>query len=113
MIHQRDFSAAITGQEMHLIHGELLFTPGMPITHLFLLRKGGIILNNPHHPNHYTRMGKDELLGLRDFLRYGIWQQAAVAHGPCVALALPAARLTRALNAAPSSHRELLQKLAE
>ena len=95
-----------------LVHGEVIFLPGMPVSHVFLVQSGALLVLAPGGDGLRRWVGPREVAGLADLIAGGTWRGLGVAHGPTVLACFDAAPLRRRIEQAPPSHGALMRELA-
>jgi CRP-like cAMP-binding protein len=112
MIHFSFYDLIIQQERLDMIHGEVLFLPKMPVTDLFLIEKGGILVFSPIGDQVLRVLSSGQVIGLQDLLLTGCWSGLGVVHGPTRIRVFPVDRLRARLEGAPQAHRTLLNVLA-
>ena len=102
----------IRHDQLDLIHGEILFLPNMPVTAIFLVEKGGVLVFSPTGVKISRTMVSGQVVGMQDLLCDGCWTGLGVAHGPTRLRAFSAERLRLRIAGAPEAHQALLRDLA-
>ena len=112
MINVLRYNAITRLDQFELFHGEVLFVPNSPITSLFLVEKGSILIFSSFGRYVLRSMSSGQLIGLEDLLSLGWWSGLGVAHGPTRLRSFCAAQLQTSLAQSPASHQALLRELA-
>jgi hypothetical protein len=94
-----------------LVHGEVIFLPGMPISHVFLVQSGALLVLSPCGEGLRRWVGPREAAGLVDLLSGGTWRGLGIAHGPTVLACFDVVPLRERLERAPPSHAALMHDL--
>lgn len=94
-----------------LVHGEVLFTPGMPVTEIYLLRSGTVLIFAPSGQTLLRCVAAPGVLGLTAAMAGGRWSTLGVVHGAAVLEGLPALGLGGRIAALPAPHLGLLDAL--
>jgi len=105
-------NAIIDLDQFELFHGEVLFVPKSPITSVFLIEKGSVLIFSSFGQRVLRSMASGQLIGIEDLLSLGWWSGLGVAHGPTRLRSFCAAQLQTCLKQSPESHRALLRELA-
>jgi CRP-like cAMP-binding protein len=104
--------AIIHLDQLALIHGEVLFLPGSPISSIFLIEKGNILTFSPFGQRSSRSMVSGQLIGMEDLLSHGQWSSLGVAHGPTRLRVFCAEQLRACIDRSPMAHQTLLRELA-
>lgn len=99
------------GEVMELIHSEVLFIKGMPVTSIFLVSKGTLLVFSNDGSKLRRWVGPQQIVGIHDALINGKWQGIGVAHGKVEVVAFNFQTLQDALKKIPQAHRVLLDEL--
>ena len=105
-------NAIIDLDQFELFHGEVLFVPKSPITSVFLIEKGSVLIFSSFGQRVLRSMASGQLIGIEDLLSLGWWSGLGVAHGPTRLRSFCASQLQTCLKQSPESHRALLRELA-
>jgi CRP-like cAMP-binding protein len=108
----RCHQAIIRNEKIDLIHGEVLFLPAMPMTAIFLVEKGGVLVFSSGSAELSRIIISGQVIGLQDLLSHGHWSGLGVAHGPTRLRVFPTDRLRESIYGAPQAHQALLRALA-
>lgn len=104
--------SALDRDKISLVHGEVIFRPAMPVSALFLVEAGGILVFSPVGFKILRTIVSDQVVGLQELLTHGYWNGLGVAQGPTRLRAFSADRLRRRMDEAPQAHQRLLHALA-
>ena len=96
---------------LSLVHGEVVFTPGMSVDEIYLIRSGTVLIFAPNGQRLLRWAAAPGVLGLAAAMAGGCWRTLGVVHGGAVLECLPAARLGSRIATLPEAHRGLLHDL--
>lgn len=104
-------NALRNGTRVELLHSEVLFIKGMPVTSIYLVVSGTLLVFSNDGAVLRRWVGPQQIVGIHDALVNGSWQGIGVAHGRVELIAFSLDSLQHALDKIPKAHRVLLDEL--
>jgi hypothetical protein len=99
------------GRAITLYHSEVLFMAAMPVTSVYLVSRGAILVFSEDGTTLKRWVGPQQIIGIHDALIGGTWQGVGVAHGITEVIGFGLGNLHAAIEKIPQGHRALLQDL--
>ncbi len=99
------------GRAITLYHSEVLFMTDMPVTSVYLVTQGAILVFSDDGTGLKRCVGPQQIIGIHDALISGTWQGVGVAHGKTEVVCFGLANLHAAIEKIPQAHRALLDDL--
>jgi len=104
-------NALAHGEVIHLFHSEVLFIKGMPVTSIYIISKGSIIIFSSDGGRVVRWAGPHQILGMTEVLGGGKWRGIGVAQGNVELVAYNQMNLRAVIDEIPTSHKRLLDDL--
>lgn len=99
------------GESLELIHSEVLFVKDMPVSSIFLVVSGVVVVFSDDGSELRRCVGPQQIIGIYDALSCGAWRGVGIAQGRVELVAFNFTNLQRALDDIPKEHRVLLDDL--
>ena len=99
------------GEVLRLFHSEVLFVKGMPVTSIYVISKGAILIFSSDGRRVLRWVGPHQLLGINEVLSGGEWRGIGVAHGNVELIAYSHVNLRAVIDKIPEAHKNLLEDL--
>ena len=99
------------GEVLRLFHSEVLFVKGMPITSIYVISKGAILIFSSDGRRVLRWAGSHQILGINEVLSDGKWRGIGVAHGNVELVAYSCVNLRAVIDKIPEAHKNLLEDL--
>ena len=99
------------GEILRLFHSEVLFVKGMPITSIYVISKGAILIFSSDGRRVLRWAGSHQILGINEVLSDGKWRGIGVAHGNVELVAYSRVNLRAVIDKIPEAHKNLLEDL--
>jgi CRP-like cAMP-binding protein len=104
-------SAPANGEVVHLFHSEVLFIKGMPITSIYIISKGSIIIFSGDGGRVVRWAGPHQILGMNEVMCGGAWKGIGIAQGNVELVAYNHMNLRAVIDKIPKAHKRLLDDL--
>ncbi len=101
----------INGDVVKLFHSEVLFMKGMPVTSIYIISKGTILIFSSDCARLQRLAGPNQILGISELLCGGEWQGIGVAQGNVELVAYSQMNLRSVIDKIPKAHKHLLDAL--
>ena len=99
------------GEVLRLFHSEVLFVKGMPITSIYVMSKGAILIFSSDGRSVLRWAGSHQILGINEVLSGGKWRGIGVAHGNVELVAYSRVNLRAVIDKILEAHKNLLENL--
>lgn len=67
-------NALANGEVVHLFHSEVLFIKGMPVTSIYIISKGSIVIFSGEGGRMIRWAGPHQILGMNEVMSGGAWK---------------------------------------
>ena len=104
-------SALANGDVVHLFHSEVLFIKGMPVTSIYIISKGSIIIFSNDGGRVVRWAGPHQILGMNELLCGGEWKGIGIAQGNVELVSYNQMSLRTVIDNIPAAHKRLLDDL--
>ena len=104
-------NALAHGEVIHLFHSEVLFIKGMPVTSIYIISKGSIIIFSSDGGRVVRWAGPHQILGMNEVMCGGAWKGIGIAQGNVELVAYNHMNLRAVIDKIPKAHKRLLDDL--
>ena len=104
-------NALANGGVVHLFHSEVLFIKGMPVTSIYIISKGSIVIFSGEGGRMIRWAGPHQILGMNEVMSGGAWKGIGIAQGNVELVAYNHMNLRAVIDKIPTAHKRLLDDL--